>query len=171
MKRFFYILILIFILLPPVATSFEKPFDTVRLHIPANSNSNYDQAVKHTVKEYFIKNYGKKISELKSSEETIEFMENNSVMIKEDIDTFLNKIGAPYPCEISVKEEYHKKDRLPAGIYPTVRILIGSAKGKNVFFALYPSLSVKEGVTVSFDGKEGIRYKSKIYEIIKKICR
>ncbi len=176
MKKIFYIILALMILIPAVPSSFENTDDIIRLHIPANSNLPYDLAIKYSVKEYFVKTQMDKISLCKSKNESLEYIKKNIKTIENDINKYLQNINAPYPCKITVTKEFHPKNnfkspQLPEGTYSTVRILLGNAVGKNVFFVMHPSLSIKDGVTIKVDGKESIRYKSKLFEIIKGVCR
>ena len=173
MKKIIYIILILLILIPPVSSAYEDTEDIIRLHIPANSNSPYDQAIKQSVKEYFLNGHKNVLKEFENNKETLNYIKENKKIIENDINAFLTDINAPYLCKVTIQNEFHKGNRLmlpnlPEGIYPTVRILLGDASGKNVFFVMYPSLGIKEGVTVSFDNNKGIRYKSKLFEIIKK---
>ncbi len=176
MKKIIYIILILIILIPPVSSAYEDTQNIIRLHIPANSNSSYDQAIKHSVKEYFFKNQKSALNRFKNNAETLNYIKENEKEIEKDINNFLKNINAPYLCKVTIKNEFHKENKLtapalPEGNYPTVRILLGDAEGKNVFFVMYPSLGIKEGVTVRLDNNKGIRYKSKLFEIIKKVCR
>lgn len=162
MKRFLYIALIFVLFTPSVHTAYESTEGLLRLHIPANSNSAYDQGIKKLVKEYLLNTNKSSLCDIEKSKGSLE----------KDINLFLRKINAPYGCKITIENEYHKKySSLPEGIYKTVRIHLGSGSGKNLFFVMYPDLAVKEGVTVKFTKGGGIAYKSKLIEIIKKVCK
>lgn len=50
----------------------EIPQEVLRLHIPANSDSEYDQAVKLKVRDYILEEYGAQLSGCGSREEAVE---------------------------------------------------------------------------------------------------
>ncbi|MBE7014838.1 MAG: hypothetical protein E7419_06505 [Ruminococcaceae bacterium] len=143
----------------------------VRLHILANSNSPFDQLTKESVKDYLLKNYKNEFSSFKTKEETLKFIAENKNDIKKSIDKFLTEKKTNYTCQIKISKENYKKGsykniNLPYGSYDSVKILLGKGKGKNLFFIMFPALSIKDNVTVKFEDGKKIKYKSKIAELI-----
>lgn len=146
----------------------------VRLHILANSNSFYDQSVKERVKNFFLSSFYNDLNNLKSKDETLNFIINNKQRVKEKIDGFLSYIGTDYTCEIKVGKEVYNKNsyksvNLPYGTYDSVKIILGKGKGKNLFFVLFPALCIKEDVTIKDNQSDKIIYKSKLIETLKNI--
>lgn len=143
----------------------------VRLHILANSNSPYDQAVKIKVRNNLLETYYKEFSNFKTKEEAIQFIKNNERKITNHINRFLRENNIEYSSKITIEKTQYKKSifnniNLPEGIYSTVKISLGNGKGKNLFFILFPALSIKENVTVKINDTNKTEYKSKIWELI-----
>lgn len=118
----------------------------LRMHILANSDSEYDQKVKIKVRDYLIDYINNE--KLESKEEVV-----NSVKdINKAVDEFLVSEGARYSCNIlysnSIFETRTYSDlAIPAGEYETLKVILGEGKGKNWWCIAYPPLCFTESVT------------------------
>lgn len=118
-----------------------------RLHILANSDSDYDQQLKLKVRDRLLVEGLSLFGESENLNETIEIAEEN-------IDEFcaistdeLIKNGCNYQVKAAVTPCYfntrtYENTTLPAGIYTALQIEIGKAEGKNWWCVMYPSLCV-----------------------------
>ena len=145
----------------------------VRLHILANSNSPFDQMTKESVKNFLLSHYENEFSSFKTKEDSLKFIKENKDDIKKSIDGFLDERKIGYTSRIEIRKENYKKGdfkiiNLPYGCYDSVKILLGTGKGKNLFFIMFPALLIKENVTVKYEGSKQIKYKSKIAELFTK---
>ena len=113
---------------------------TVRLHVVANSDSKEDQAQKLVVRDAVLQ----QVQELTKNCE-------NARQAKKVIGENLEKIAAaagevcPYDVTVSLGREsfetrYYDTFALPAGDYPSLRVNIGEAAGKNWWCVVFPSL-------------------------------
>ena len=143
----------------------------LRLHIIAESNSSYDQCVKMAVSDYFFSLYEKDFKNSGSKKQMLEFINTNIAQITDNINSYLENSGIQYRCQIKTEKTKYKKSvfkniSLPNGEYDSVKIILGKGKGKNIFFIMFPNLSLQENVTVKVTGEKKITYKSKIAELL-----
>ncbi len=120
---------------------------TLRLHIPANSDSEYDQAVKLKVRDAVIKYLEEPLSECKTQEEAVSKTQLLTKEITEEANKVLKENGTEYTATVSVvKEHYPTRDyegiSLPAGEYTSLKISLGNAEGKNWWCVLFPQVCV-----------------------------
>lgn len=119
--------------------------NVLRLHIIAESDSDYDQNLKIKVRDALLE------SGILEGSESLEQAENtaheNLSEIVEIAEDTLRKNG----CDLSVKAEITEMQfdektygdiTMPAGIYKALRIKIGSASGHNWWCVMYPPLCV-----------------------------
>ena len=118
---------------------------TLRLHIPANSDTEIDQSVKLKVRDTVTEILKKPLSECKSREEAVDVVLN----MKDELTAAANKTllenGMDYFANISVTEEYYPRREyegiaLPAGKYASVKIELGKADGQNWWCVLFPQV-------------------------------
>lgn len=108
----------------------------IRLHIVANSNSDFDQKIKLMVRNEIIA--GTK------SVPTPEFAEKTARHI-------LEKSGIDYGARAEfsqsfVPEKRYKNIRLPQGNYTCLKVILGEGKGENWWCIAYPPLCFCEDV-------------------------
>lgn len=115
---------------------------TVRLHVVANSDSREDQARKLVVRDAVLREVSRLTANCQSAEEARSVIGENLALIEE---------AARSVCEeeISVSQQvedfetrYYDTFTLPAGEYPSLRVNIGQAEGKNWWCVVFPSLCV-----------------------------
>lgn len=108
----------------------------VRMHIIANSDSEYDQNMKIYVRNELLKN-----TSGTSDISQLEAVANQA----------LSKTDAEYPATVSrercyVPQKDYKNIRLPEGIYNCVRVVLGDGMGENWWCIAYPPLCFTEEV-------------------------
>ena len=119
--------------------------NVLRLHILANSNSQQDQNLKLKVRNEVLKNFN--FNHNNNLEESKEYVKNNLQKIEEVAKKTIEKEGFCYPVKAKLKKTYFQTREydgfsMPAGCYTALRIEIGSAKGKNWWCVMVPSLCV-----------------------------
>ena len=117
----------------------------IRFHIPAASNSDYDQSLKLKVKDEIFLYVTKMLENSKSYKESLDIISNNIENIENKVNLILIEEGAEYKAEAKIKESFFKTRKyegftLPAGSYKSLYIKLGSGEGENWWCALYPSL-------------------------------
>lgn len=118
---------------------------TLRLHIPANSDSEADQAVKLKVRDALVSVLEKPLSDCKSREEAVKVVESMREELEAEANAALKENGADYTASISVTEEYYPRREyegiaLPAGKYTSVKVELGKAEGRNWWCVLFPQV-------------------------------
>ena len=119
--------------------------DTIRLHILANSDSKEDQALKISVRDGLLLEYGERLRSAGSFEGAAQLAEGLLSEIESFAEELINAEGYDYSVTAILSEEwYETRDydgfSLPCGIYTSLRILIGEGKGKNWWCVMYPPL-------------------------------
>ena len=147
----------------------ENKQDYVRIHIRANSNDIADQNVKLLVRDKIVDYLTPKLCEVKSKEECMSLINENTEQLEILADSVLKENGYAYKSAISLrKEEFplRKYDDivLESGIYDALIVELGSGTGDNWWCIVYPPFCF------SVDGsEEEIIYKSRIAEKIKEL--
>lgn len=167
----------------------------IRFHIRANSNEEKDQELKLKVRNEVIsktKKYFQNCSNKKDAEQAILEHKKDILQIARKA---VKRAGETKIVKICYQKEkfplrIYGEYAFPPGIYDTLRIDIGEAKGRNWWCVMYPSLCYFDETEVVFDSKAKeplekavgenayrqltmknkkgeIKIKWKIYEIIK----
>ncbi len=118
---------------------------TLRLHIPANSDSAEDQGLKLKVRDAVIEVMREPLSDCKTKEAATEVARRMMPVIKATADKVIAENGKSYKAEVTVTEEYYPKKEyegitLPAGTYTSLKIELGEAEGKNWWCVLFPQV-------------------------------
>lgn len=119
--------------------------EVLRLHIPANSDSEEDQAVKLELRDFLLSEYGNELSacaDLSAAEERVRGLLPE---IERRCCEFLAERGFGYGAKAELVEMYfttREYDRLilPAGEYTALRITLGSGEGHNWWCVIFPQL-------------------------------
>ena len=158
--------------------------EVLRLHIPANSDSAEDQAVKLALRDYILEEYSNELSacgDLATAEKTAASLLPE---IEEKCTAFLHENGFSYGARAELTTMYfttREYDRLilPAGEYRALRITLGSGEGHNWWCVIFPQLclpavsepdSNAEAVLDSFGKPQKITVKFALYEWLQSLC-
>lgn len=134
----------------------------IRLHVVANSDSEMDQQLKLQVRD----------AVLNKAEQVVQYAEDPAAalqaalpLLKETAETCLRKCGSTQAAEVSLKYERfptraYETFSLPAGVYPSLRIVLGEGKGHNWWCVVFPSVCLRavsqvEAAAVSAGFSEG----------------
>lgn len=162
----------------------EVRSEVLRLHIPANSDSAEDQAVKLALRDYILEEYSNELSacgDLATAEKTAASLLPE---IEEKCTAFLHENGFSYGARAELTTMYfttREYDRLilPAGEYRALRITLGSGEGHNWWCVIFPQLclpavsepdSNAEAVLDSFGKPQKITVKFALYEWLQSLC-
>lgn len=119
-----------------------------RLHIIANSNTEYDQKIKYQVRDYVIEN--------------VQINKDNITDVLPEterrVNEYLEKNNVPYRAKAEYGNTYFPTKTygnlsLPKGKYKAVNIRLGNAKGENWWCVMFPPLCFTEGATGKIDEK------------------
>lgn len=167
---------------PIIATSEDISNKVLRLHILANSDSTEDQNLKLGLKNYFLENTSDLFSG-KTLEENIEIAKKNTLALEVLCNKFITESGYDYETKVIVDKEYfdtrvYDDFTLPAGVYNSIKIVIGEGSGHNWWCIVFPSVclySCSESMSDYLTEEEmelisdGYTPKFKIIEIYEKI--
>ena len=146
MKNF---LLALFLVLPFLFISPAEGEDMriIRLHVIANSDSEFDQYVKLRVRDSVLA--------------VSDSLEPEEIPCKLNLMEDAAKVTlASYGCDSTVKVQFGKFDfpkksygsvTLPAGKYTAVRLVIGEGLGQNWWCVMYPPLCFTDETTAHFD--------------------
>jgi stage II sporulation protein R len=132
----------------PVHGESEIYDSVVRLHVLANSDSDYDQALKLKVRDGVLVAASEIIADCTTREEAEAALSANLEKIKNAATAVIETEGATYPVSVDLgEEEYPTRSYesicFPSGTYMSLRVMIGEAEGKNWWCVLFPNLCIK----------------------------
>lgn len=171
MKKYvsiFIVIILVLAALPlvngcAVGDDNDKP---IRIHIRANSDGEYDQAVKYIVRDAVVDYLSPALASSRSRSEAYRRVSSKLDGIEKTAMNVLANCGFMYGANAYMSYEYFP-DRTygdvfyPAGYYDALIVELGTGKGGNWWCVAYPPLCF-----YGDDGEE-FRYSSLIAELLK----
>lgn len=153
----------------------------IRLHVLANSDSTQDQAVKLKVRDAIIEYMAPYLRDVNDASAARQIVLSHRDALESISNQVLTENGLNYPVQIEIgyfdfPVKSYGNLTLPAGKYEAVRVLIGSAAGKNWWCVLFPPLCfidvtnaaampISSGDSKAAGQKSDIEYKWKIAEL------
>jgi stage II sporulation protein R len=134
--------------------------EILRLHVVANSDSQADQAVKLKVRDAVLQI----VDDLTDGTDSKEEAQNAISGRLEDLETAANAVlkeeGFSERAVVTLtREEFPTREyetfTLPAGVYDSLRITIGSGEGRNWWCVVFPSLCVPAATDGTVDVAAG----------------
>lgn len=141
--------------------------DVLRLHIIANSDSDEDQRVKLLVRDAVLE-FERNSTEaafVSNMNDAEEILLNNGDGLLKAVRNVLAQNNAPYDAQIIIGD-FDFPDRTygnrlyPEGTYRAVRILLGTAQGRNWWCVMFPPLCIVETQNGEINYGEPIRFDS-----------
>lgn len=119
--------------------------DVIRLHVVANSDSEEDQALKLRVKDAVVAKLDELMESAQNAKEARSFLQENLDQIENVAKKVVEQAGVTDTVTVSLVEEAfdtrtYETFSLPAGIYESLRIVIGDGQGQNWWCVIFPSL-------------------------------
>ncbi len=119
----------------------------VRLHVVANSDSKEDQEVKLIVKDAVAAAVQEIQTGLTTKDEVLDAIEESLPMVESVANNVLCSLGVTDRVKVTLeKEEFDTRVydtfSLPAGVYDSLRVVIGDGEGKNWWCVAFPSLCI-----------------------------
>ena len=183
-----FVLVVIYSLIPFQAQCDNISNDVFRLHILANSDSDYDQNIKLKVRDKVL-NYSEDLfRNAKSKDEAESLISQNLGNITQVARDELKTLGCDYGVKAEIKKmyfttRYYDSYTLPSGMYDALRITIGSGKGHNWWCVMYPSICVSAAAEQDEKAKQALgdneyeiiknekyTYKFKVVELFELLC-
>lgn len=154
--------------------------EVLRLHIPANSDSEEDQAIKLKLRDFVLGEFSGQLAECKSLDEAEEKARELLPEIERKSTEFLERNGFSYGAKAElVTMDFTTREYdalvLPAGRYRAIRITLGSGAGHNWWCVIFPQLCLPaaskienaenaEEVLANFGKPQGITLKFAVFE-------
>ena len=121
--------------------------DVVRLHVLANSDSEFDQKIKLQVRDALLQTNSLILTKGVNTENAPAYFEKSKDELLETAENVLKACGVSYPAVISLEKEYYEtreygKLTFPAGEYTSLKVVLGEGKGHNWWCVMFPPLCV-----------------------------
>ena len=119
--------------------------ELIRFHVVAASDAQEDQAVKLKVRDAVMEALGAELQNLTNMEQARIYLEENLPKIESVANHVLAQAGFSDTARVSLcVEEFttrvYDTFTLPAGLYESLRIVIGEGDGQNWWCVVFPSL-------------------------------
>lgn len=119
--------------------------DIIRLHVVANSDSEEDQAVKLKVRDAITGRLDAIMEKLPSKKEARAYILEHVEELQALANKVLKEVGSLDTARVTLTEECfdtreYETFSLPAGVYESLRVTIGSGEGKNWWCVVFPTL-------------------------------
>ena len=132
--------------------------DVVRLHILANSDSDFDQNIKLKVRDALLQKNTLILSDGVNSDNAHEYFLVSKDELLKTAQKVLKENGLEYDAVITLEKEYFETREygdftFPAGEYTALKIVLGEGKGHNWWCVMFPPLCVPaaDGVDTNED--------------------
>lgn len=121
--------------------------ELIRLHVVAASDSVEDQDLKLLVRDAVVDRLQRAMTELTDVEAAKAYLQQQLPQIQRLAEQVLHQLGCDDPVQVSLAlEEFgtrvYDTFTLPAGIYESLRIVIGEGLGQNWWCVVFPTLCV-----------------------------
>lgn len=121
--------------------------ELIRLHVVANSDSAADQTLKLQVRDAVVERLQQGLADVTDMEEAKAYLQENLPKIESIANQVLREAGSTDTAQVRLMlEEFatrvYDTFTLPAGVYESLRIIIGEGKGQNWWCVVFPSLCV-----------------------------
>lgn len=117
----------------------------LRLHVVADSDSPQDQSIKLMVRDALLEELEVVLDQVDTKEEAQALIGQQLERFEQIANEVLQSCGVTDRAQVTLKREsfdtrQYDTFTLPAGIYDSLRVTIGSGEGKNWWCVVFPSL-------------------------------
>ena len=137
--------------------------NTLRFHIVANSDSDFDQSQKLALRDYILQNTAHWFLHCQTAADAKRTAASHIKNLQQLVNTFFENSDQKAVVTLA-KERFPAKVydsvRLPAGEYTALKITVGSGKGQNWWCVLFPQLCVPAAATgdlCTLYGEDGVQ--------------
>lgn len=121
--------------------------NTLRLHIIAATDDEYDQNLKLSVRDAILNLSGEIYRDASTYEKALQATQENLPLLNAISNDTLEKLGAPYKATCSVEKFYFGTTQysgftMPEGEYTALTVRLGEGEGKNWWCVVYPELCI-----------------------------
>lgn len=145
--------------------------DYVRIHITANSNSDFDKNIKYKVKDAVVDFLIPMLGDVKDKESAEILLKDNLQKIEAVANDALCRFGVKYNAQVTLVEEkiptrVYDDFSLQSGVYQSLKIDLGQAKGDNWWCVVFPAVCF-----TSSKNPQNLEYISKIWDTIQSVTK
>lgn len=145
--------------------------DYVRIHITANSNSDFDKNIKYKVKDTVVDFLIPMLGDVKDKESAEILLKDNLQKIEAVANDALCRFGVKYNAQVTLVEEkiptrVYDDFSLQSGVYQSLKIDLGQAKGDNWWCVVFPAVCF-----TSSKNPQNLEYISKIWDTIQSVTK
>lgn len=121
--------------------------ELIRLHVVANSDSREDQSIKLQVRNAVLQSLQADLSKISDVKAAKAYLQENLPLIRDTANAVLKEAGFDGQAVVSLCREsfdtrYYDTFTLPAGVYESLRIVIGAGEGRNWWCVAFPALCI-----------------------------
>lgn len=121
--------------------------DVVRLHILANSDSEYDQAIKLRVRDALLETNALILTSGVNTENAPIYFQKSKEDLQRTAQKVLKENGVEYKAIITLEKEYYETREygeltFPPGEYTSLKVVLGEGEGHNWWCVMFPPLCV-----------------------------
>ena len=119
--------------------------ELIRLHVVANSDSEEDQNIKLRVRDAIVASLSEGMADIADVPAAKEYLRENLPKIEAIANRTLEEVGVDSRAAVTLCKEafdirHYDTFTLPAGVYESLRVVIGEGQGKNWWCVAFPSL-------------------------------
>ena len=145
--------------------------DYLRIHITANSNSDFDKNIKYKVKDAVVDFLIPMLGDVKDKESAEILLKDNLQKIEAVANDALCRFGVKYNAQVTLVEEkiptrVYDDFSLQSGVYQSLKIDLGQAKGDNWWCVVFPAVCF-----TSSKNLQNLEYISKIWDTIQSVTK
>jgi len=143
--------------------------NVVRLHVIANSDSNYDQQIKLKVRDSVLKYMEENSKGINSANKAKRFICENLGNIENIACTVLQSYGLSYEAKayfgkFAFPTKVYGDVTLPSGEYQSLRVVLGNGTGKNWWCVMFPPLCFVDASTGILPDESKLQLKNVLTE-------
>ena len=119
--------------------------EVIRLHVVANSDSDYDQAVKLQVRDAVTDYLRSSMADIRDAPQAKDIVRERLPRLSQVTNDTLSALGIDAAAKVTFCREefpvrYYDSFTLPAGVYDSLRITIGEGEGRNWWCVVFPTM-------------------------------
>lgn len=148
---FYALIFTAFFVVSSKALAIQNEFDkslyqnVIRLHIIADDDSDYAQAAKLKIRDGILPFLARLTENAHNANEAERILKSNISLVESELKNVISQLGYDYQTTIELTKEYYPVRKyglftFPSGTYTSFKINLGSARGKNFWCIIYPSV-------------------------------
>lgn len=147
--------------------------EVIRLHIVAASDAQEDQQVKLQIRDAVVEKLQSAMDEAISVADAKAFLTENMDLIEETANRVLREAGFSENVTVTLDREafatrVYDTFTLPAGVYESLRIVVGEGQGQNWWCVVFPSLCMPAAADDFADAAVGAGFSQTLTETVQR---